>query len=129
MPTVGTARDYNQPRGEVPMFLSSWKCISFCAAILAVAVSPILAQAPVMPDCSGISDVLDPDGTDYTGHLTTVRVVSGLQRLTHVASPPDGPGGPDDADPLAGGKPQVYVVQGRARQGGVGRIGVGEVHG
>jgi glucose/arabinose dehydrogenase len=63
------------------------------------AISPVAAQAPVMPDCTGISDVSDFDGaniSDFAGFLTTVRVATGLVRPTHVASPPDGPSGPDD---------------------------------
>lgn len=69
------------------------------ASALVVAVAPVAAQAPQMPDCTGISDVSDFDGSvvsDFVGLLTTVRVASGLSRPVFVGSPPDGPGGPDD---------------------------------
>jgi glucose/arabinose dehydrogenase len=70
------------------------------AVIVAMVVaSPGVAQAPVPPDCSGISDVSDFDGpgqSDFVGQLTTVRVASGLVQPTHAVSPPDGSDGPDD---------------------------------
>jgi glucose/arabinose dehydrogenase len=70
------------------------------AIVIAFAVvAPAAAQAPVPPDCSGISDVSDFDGpgqSDFVGNLTTVLVAAGLSSPVHVTSPPDGPDGPDD---------------------------------
>jgi len=64
-----------------------------------VVAAPAVAQAPVPPDCSGISDVSDFDGpgqSDFVGQLTTVLVAAGLSSPVHVVSPPDTPDGPDD---------------------------------
>jgi glucose/arabinose dehydrogenase len=53
-----------------------------------LALVPAAAQAP---DCTGISDVSDFDGStvsDLDGQLTTVLVASGLLRPLYVAAPP-----------------------------------------
>jgi glucose/arabinose dehydrogenase len=69
-------------------------------AIAALAAfSPVAAQLPQPPDCTGISDVSNFDGSnqsDFDGQLIAVRVASGLVEPTFVTAPPDGPGGPDD---------------------------------
>jgi len=81
------------------MRLNLARIIIAVAGSALVVMPPAAAQAPVPPDCTGISDVSDYDGanvSDFDGQLTTVRVATGLVRPVHVASPPDGPGGPDD---------------------------------
>ncbi len=81
--------------------------MSLCYRILLLALSiiglilfsPASAQAPQMPDCTGISDVSDYDGamvSDFVGDLTTVRVASGLDKPLFAGSPPDRADGPDD---------------------------------
>jgi glucose/arabinose dehydrogenase len=68
----------------------SMKTSSFvlCNLLLVLMVAPVAAQAP---DCTGISDVSNYDGStvsDFTGKLTTVLVASGLLRPLFVTSPP-----------------------------------------
>jgi glucose/arabinose dehydrogenase len=56
--------------------------------LLTAALSPVSGQAP---DCSGISDVSSFDGpgtSDFDGHLTTVRVATGLNMPLFVTAPP-----------------------------------------
>ena len=58
---------------------------------------PAVAQAPVPPDCAGISDVSGFDGpgqSDFDGLLTTRRVATGIVSPLFIGSPPNRPDGP-----------------------------------
>jgi len=61
--------------------------IGLALSVATSALSPSWAQAP---DCAGISDVSGFDGpgrSDFAGHLTTVRVASGLTLPLFVTAP------------------------------------------
>jgi len=66
---------------------------TLAAAGLAVLLTALGATLPAFaqaPDCTGISDVSDFDGSavsDLNGSLATVRVASGLTKPTFVTAP------------------------------------------